>query len=188
MNDIYREPYVDMLGNAADIDPCTHFGGNVRLGRNVVIESGCSIGENTIIGHNVVMRPGTIIGANCVVGHGTVFEGDSVTGNRVTIHAQCHITKTVVIEDDVFIGPMFLGTNTVNIKHGRPNIELVLKAFHAKRACRIGACVTAYPGVVIGENAMVGFGSLITRSIPDKQLWYGHPAKYIRLVPEEEWL
>ncbi len=184
-NNIYATRYKEVLGDNGLIHPSVKFGHNVKLGHGTIIEEDCSIGDNTFIGHYVIMRPGTFIGNNCTIGHMTVFEGDAQIYDRVLIHAQCHITKDVVIEDDVFIAPFFCGANTPRIVHGR-NYELKLAGYRICRAARIGICVSVKPGVTIGENALVGVNSNVTKDIPARQIWYGNPATYRGDVSPEE--
>ncbi len=183
----YEMPYDDLLKGWHPIHPYTVFGKNVKVGQGVVIERDCKIGDNTIIAHHVVMRPKTIIGNDCVIGHLNVFEGECKIGDRVLIHAQCHITKDVVIEDDVFIAPFFLGANTMRIKHGR-DFPLVIEGYKIRRAARIGIGVLVMPGIEIGENALIGAGSLVTKNVPAREIWIGSPARKVGNVPDDELL
>jgi len=182
---IYDQPYKDLLDGVYRIHPFAKFGKNVKLGEGIVIEEGCKIGDNTIIGHYCVLRPRTIIGKDCVIGHMTVFEGECEIRDRVLIHAQCHITKDVLIEDDVFIAPFFCGANTKRIVHGR-NYPLEITGYTIKRAARIGIGVLVLPDILIGENAQIGVGSVVTKNVPDREIWYGNPAKKHGDVPEDE--
>lgn len=183
----YALPYKPLLGQCGLIHPLVKFGKNVTLGHGVIIEEGCEIGDNTLIGHYCVLRPSTKIARDCKIGHFTVFEGDSIIGDRVLIHAQCHITKGVIIEDDVFIAPFFCGANTARIVHGRSYL-LILDPYIIKRAARIAIDVLVLPGVIIGENVHVGAGSLVTRNIPDGECWLGAPAVFKSKVPKDELL
>lgn len=173
-NNPYETKYISLLESVAPVDPLTKFGKNVRLGVGVIIEKDCSIGDDSFIGHYCVLRPEVKIGKKSMIGHLTVFEGESTIGNRVLIHSQCHITKGVIIEDDVFIAPFFCGANTAQIVHGR-NYPLILEAYRIKRAARIGIGVLVLPGVVIGENAQIGVGSVVTKNVPDGECWFGNP-------------
>ena len=184
---IYERKYKDLCGDSDRIHWSTQFGENVRIGFGTVIEKDCKIGDNTIIAHNCILRPNTVIGKNCMVGHGSVFEGDVVIGNRVCVHAQCHITMGVIVEDEAWIGPMVLFTNCKNLVHGR-NIVHKYEYPIVRRGVRLGAGSKILPGVEIGENSFIGMGSLVTKNVPAKQLWLGSPAKYFRDVPEDEWL
>jgi len=181
----YRNEYIDLLGNSQAISCEISVGKNVRIGIGVVIEKGCKIGDNVIIGHHVVMRPKTIIGNDSVIGHLCVFEGCSIIGSRVLIHAQCHITKDTLIEDDVFIGTGVSTTNTNRIVHGRP-YELNIMGPRILRAARVASGVTLLPGVTIGSNALIGAGAVVTKDVPDNQVWYGNPAQYVKDVDSTE--
>jgi acetyltransferase-like isoleucine patch superfamily enzyme len=81
----------------------------------------------------------------------------------------------ITIEDDVFIGPNATFTND---KYPRSKVypEEFVQTVVKKRAS-IGANATILCGVTIGENAMIGAGSVVTRDVPDGELWYGNPAK-----------
>jgi acetyltransferase-like isoleucine patch superfamily enzyme len=163
------------------------FGKNVRLGSHVVIEENCFIGDNTIIGNGTVLRPYTSIGHNIVIGHLTVFEGDCVVGNGSLIHAQCHITKGVMIGEKVFIAPLFVGANDLQMCHARRHIlKYEEKPYHIKRGARIAIGVRVLPDIVIGENSIVGVGAVVTKDVPDFAIVYGNPAKIVGEVPENE--
>jgi acetyltransferase-like isoleucine patch superfamily enzyme len=177
----------DLLKGRPAIDDSALIGAGTRLGRNVIIEAGCVIGQNCIIGHNVVLRPETVIGPNSVIAHGCVCEGATTIGARVLIEPQCHLTKHMTIEDDVFFGTSVITTNTNRIVHGR-NIELVLAGPHIGRAARIGSGAMIGPGVRIGENALIGLGAVVTKNVPPKQIWFGNPAAFKGFVAQKELL
>jgi acetyltransferase-like isoleucine patch superfamily enzyme len=109
---------------------------------------------------------GTTVGAYCEIYKAKI-------GKNCSIQAFCYICPTTVIEDDVFIGP---GTITLNDKyppsHGKHWAPVIIK----KGASIGGGCVLL-PGVTIGEGAMIGAGSVVTKSVPKKEVWYGNPAK-----------
>jgi len=185
MKSIYSNNYIE--SNFGPIHPDVIFGKDVRVGHYVVIEEGCKIGDYCFIGNFVVLRPQTIVGSKSIISHGCVCEGQCKIGKRVLIEPQCHLTKGIVIEDDVYFGTGVSTTNTNKIVHGR-KYPLVLKAPIIKRAARIASGVTILPGVVVGENSLVAAGSVVTKDVPDKMMVMGVPAKVIREVPEDEWL
>jgi len=165
----------------------TKFGENVRIGENVVIEEGCEIGDNCFIGHNCVLRPNTIVGNNTKISHYFSSEEGAMIGNNCNIGVYSHITKDVVMEDWVFYG---IGAVTLNAKHilyGRDG-DTILEAPRICYGARIGAQVTIMPGVVIGKEALIGARSLVTRDVPEKECWVGSPAKFVKVVPVEEYL
>lgn len=186
-SNLYKKAYKLVLGSNDLIHYATKFGENVKLGHGVIIDEDCVVGNDTFIGHHVVLRSHTRIGNNCMIGHLVVCEGNATIGNRVTIHDQSHITKGAIIEDDVFIAPGLFGANTPKIVHGR-NFPLVLKPYKVKRAARIGMAVTILPGLIIGENSLVGAGSVVTHNVPDGEIWFGNPATKHGDVPKDELL
>ena len=164
-------------------------GKGTKIEDTAVIQENCEIGENCFIGHYVVMRPNTKIGNDTVIGHLTVFEGDCSVGSKCLIHAQCHITRGAVIEDLVFIAPMFCGCNDNYMVHNRRHIKpFIVNGYTIKRAARIGAGVKVLPGVTIGENAIVGVGSIVTRNVMPGTVFYGSPGRIKGLVDKIEHL
>lgn len=96
-----------------------------------------------------------------------------VIGNRVRIGAFAFLCEGVTIEDNCFIGPRFTATNDKYPPSGKDQWKPIL----IKKGARIGSAVTVLPGVVIGENALVGAGSVVSKSIPAGETWCGVPAK-----------
>lgn len=171
------------------IDPTARIGKDTRIQPTAIIEEGCEIGDNCFIGHYVVMRPGTKIGDNTVIGHGTVFEGNCSVGSGCLVHAQCHITMGATIEDKVFIAPMFCGANDPDMLHQRRHLkDFVPQGYTIKHGARIGIGVLVLPGVVIGENSVVGVGAVVTKNVPPFAKVYGCPARIQDIVPQEEWV
>ena len=146
------------------------------------------MGENVFIGENVVIRNGCIIGDNVVIGHNTVIEEDVVIREGTRIQAMCYITKGMLIEGNVFIGPCFQSTNDKQImSHGRG--EFKIEAPRILYGARIGGGVILLPGVTIGRNAMIGAGSVVIDDVGEGELWYGaKKAQFKGMVPAEEWL
>lgn len=166
---------------------------SVKIGKNTMIEEtaiiqeGCEIGDNCFIGHHVVMRPKTKIGNNTVIGHLTVFEGECEVGSDCLIHAQCHITKGAVIEDKVFIAPGFVGCNDNDMLHQRRHLkEFVPNGYRICRGARLGAGVLVLPGVIIGENAKIGVGTVVTRNVAPLCVVYGSPGRVRGFIAQEE--
>lgn len=135
------------------------------------------IGAGTKIWQFCVVLPGAIIGDDCNINAQVFIENDVVIGNRVTIKPGVQIWDGMRIEDDVFIGPNATFTND-----SRPRSKQYLASYPITRLhknCSIGANATILPGLEIGSFAMVGAGSVVTRSVPDRALVVGHPAKIV---------
>ncbi len=178
--------YQQIENSKSYIHITAHLGDNSRVGWFTVIDQHCYIGNNVFIGNNCTIKDYTRICSNSVIGHNVVIEEDVTIGNDVTIQPLSYITKGATIEDNVFIGPCFCGANTKKIVHGR-NYPLVLEPYIIRRAVRIGAHVTILPGVVIGENALIGAGSLVVKNVPPREKYIGTPVYWIGgNVPAEE--
>lgn len=104
-----------------------------------------------------------------------VFLGKNVFANHnLTIMS----LGTVTIEDGVMLGPE-VGLFTVN--HEPKNIRTVMtREIHIKKNAWIGARVSILPGVTIGENAIVGTGSVVTKDVPDNAVVVGVPARIVK--------
>ena len=113
-----------------------------------------------------------IIGDNCKIGSYTEM-GHVILGNNVSVGAHSFIPEGVIVEDNVFIGPRFCGTNDMYPPSGKEEWGKIL----IKMGARIGANVTVLPGVVIGEGALIGAGSIVTKNVPDGETWKGNPAR-----------
>lgn len=132
------------------------------------------IGENTNIWQFCVVLPDAQIGSNCNICAGVVIENDVIIGNNVTIKSGVQVWDGVTIEDNVFIGPNVSFTNDLV-----PRSKVYPKSFAktlVKRGASIGANSTIIAGHTIGEYAMIGAGSVVTKDIPDRTLWFGNPA------------
>src|SRR5438093_12337464 len=123
---------------------------------------GCKIGKNTKIDSYVYIEEGVTIGDNC------------------KIRPFVFIPTGVVIENDVFIAPNVTFTND---KHPSAQGEWTLLNTRVKKHASIGAGSTINPGVQIGENALIGSGSVVTKNIPDNAIAVGVPAKIIGSRP-----
>jgi acetyltransferase-like isoleucine patch superfamily enzyme len=89
----------------------------------------------------------------------------------------------VTIEDDVFIGPNVVFTDDPHPMLC-PKYKECLGGVTVKRLARIGANCTLLPGVVIGENSLIGAGSVVTKNIPPNSVAAGSPAKVIKHIDE----
>ena len=106
-----------------------------------------------------------------------VFMGKNVFANHgLTVMS----VGTITIEDGVMLGPE-VGLFTVN--HEPKNIRVIMtKEILIKKNAWIGARVNILPGVTIGENAIVGTGSIVTKDIPDNAIAVGNPARIIKFI------
>lgn len=131
------------------------------------VQPGVRIGAGTRVGTFTLIHQGAIVGENCTIGsHANIC--DCRIGNRVSIQTACHITRGVIIEDDVFIGP---GVITMNDK-----LTGLANAFpRIMSGAKVGGGSVILPGVTIGRNALVGAGSVVSRDVPDGATLLGYP-------------
>ena len=139
------------------------------------------IGNNTSIWQYAVILAKAVIGDNCNINCHTFIENDVLVGNNVTVKSGIYLWDGIVIEDDVFLGPNVVFTNDL-----RPRSKQYIYPIKTvvKKGASIGANSTILAGVTIGEYAMSGTASNITRDVPSHALVYGNPAKVKGWVDE----
>lgn len=138
-----------------------------------------NIGENTNIWQFCVVLPEAKIGKNCNICSHCFIENDVVIGNNVTIKYGVAIHNQTIIEDNVFIGP-----NAVILHDRYPvsrNCDAKIEKTIFKQGCSIGGNVTILPGVTIGENAIIGAGSVVTKDVKPNSIMVGNPAKLLKM-------
>jgi len=133
------------------------------------------IGDNTSIWQFCIIESNAIIGSDCNICSHCFIESGAVIGNRVTIKNGVYVWDGIHIEDDVFIGPNVTFTNDRNPKSKNKNF--VLESTKVMKGAAIGANATILPGICIGENAVVGAGSVVTKDVLANTIVKGNPAK-----------
>jgi acetyltransferase-like isoleucine patch superfamily enzyme len=155
------------MSEFVSINPDVKLGPGVKLSRFINLY-GCEIGSNTKIGAFVEIQKNAIVGANCKISsHSFICEG-------------------VQIEDDVFIGHNVTFINDpyprATTRGGKMQTEddWLLERTCVKRGASIGSGATILSNIIIGENAMVGAGSVVTRDVPAYAICVGNPARVLR--------
>jgi len=148
------------------------------------IYAGSTFGDHVQTGQGASIREDNIIGNDVSIGTNAVLEFGNRIGNRVRIHSLCFL-EMVTIEDDVFIVPNVVFTADPHPMKC-PRYLDCLGGVTVKRLARIGANTTILPGITIGENSLVGAGSVVTKDVPDHMVVAGAPAKVIKRVDELE--
>jgi len=148
---------------------------SVFVHNNAIVENGAKIGARTRVWAFVHILPGAIIGEDCNICDHVFIENDVVIGDRVTIKCGGYVWDGVTIEDDVFIGPNVTFTNDPfpRSKHYPEKFTPT----RVRKGASIGANATILPGIVIGQNAMIGAGSVVTKDVSPNAIVVGNPAK-----------
>lgn len=142
------------------------------------------IGRGTRVWAFAHVLPQAVIGEDCNICDHVFIENDVVLGDRVTIKCGVQLWDGVRLEDDVFVGPNVTFTNDP-MPRSRQRPEQFTQTL-VRRGASIGANATILPGVIIGEGAMVGAGSVVTRSVPPYAVVVGNPARILRYVDSTE--
>lgn len=138
-----------------------------------------NIGNDTKIWQFCVVLKNAIIGKNCNICSHVFIENDVKIGNNVTIKCGVQVWDGIEIEDNVFVGPNVTFTNDRNPKS--QNKDWILEKTIVKKGASIGANATILPGITIGENALIGAGSVVTKDVVANSKVVGNPAKEINI-------
>jgi UDP-2-acetamido-3-amino-2,3-dideoxy-glucuronate N-acetyltransferase len=138
------------------------------------VDSDVSIGDNTKIWHFSYVQSGASIGENCSIGQNVNVGNNVKIGNHVKIQNNVSVYEGVELEDFVFCGPSMVFTN---IKVPRSEFPQRGTEFYSKtlvkKSASIGANATIVCGVTIGEYAMIGSGTVVTKDVPAYALVVG---------------
>lgn len=156
--------------------PLQRIAPDVRLGKNVRLHGfvnlyGCEIGDDVKIGTFVEIQKGVKI------------------GNRCKISSHTFICEGVTLEDEVFIGHNVVFTNDLHPRATNADGQMQTDADWSclptlvKRRASIGSGVTLLCGITIGENAMIGAGSVVTKDVPPGAIAVGNPARIVKMLP-----
>lgn len=191
------------LGSAVSVGPYTIIHDNVEIGDNSSIGSHCEIGVATslgdgsplrigdganirshsilyesssfgdklVTGHRITVRENTRAGHNLQIGTLCDIQGDCTIGDYVRFHSNVHIGKCSVIEDFVWIFPYVVLTND---PHPPSN---VLKGVTLRRFSVVATMSTVLPGVEVGEGALIGACTNVTRDVAPQRIVSGNPGE-----------
>lgn len=134
-----------------------------------------NIGKDTKIWQFCVVLEKAKIGSNCNINAQCLIENEVVIGDNVTIKSGVQVWDGVRLEDNAFIGPNVTFTNDL-APRSKQYPDSFLKTVVQKNAS-IGANSTIIAGINVGQNAMIGAGSVVTKDVPEYGLVYGNPAR-----------
>jgi UDP-2-acetamido-3-amino-2,3-dideoxy-glucuronate N-acetyltransferase len=155
----------------------------IRIHPTAEVSTGAKIGEGTSIWHHAQIREGAIIGKNCIIGKGVYIDAKVTIGDNVKIQNYVSVYHGVILEDGVFVGPHVCFTNDLKPRAINPDGSLksaddwVLSPTYIRKGAALGANSTIRCGISIGEWAMIGAGSVVTKDVPNHGLVWGNPAR-----------
>lgn len=161
-----------------------------RIRPTALIEDGARIGPRTAIWDQVHIRAPSTIGADCIIGEKTYIAYQVSIGDRVKINAQVYICAGVTIETGVMVSAGVIFTNDKFPRATTPDLASLLPSepgedmlqTRVAEGATLGAGAVIGPGIHIGRFAVVGMGSVVTRSVPDYHLVFGNPARFAGVV------
>ena len=153
-----------------------------------LVAPGAKIGDDTRVWAFANVLDGAVIGSKCNICDGCFVEGGAVIGNNVTLKNQVAVWQGVTLEDDVFVGH---GVTFINDLYPRATAgdgklqteaDWKVETTLVKKGASIGSGSTILARVIIGENAIVGAGSVVTKDVPPGAVVAGNPARLLRFV------
>lgn len=162
----------------------TKIGERCVIGANAVIYAGVHLGDDVLIGDGTCIRENTDVGDGTVIGSNCTVQNGAKIGKRVKIVDLSHITFDCVIGDEAFIS---VGVYTMNDNSMQRGGEVVGPKIGAR--ARVGGGALLLPGVLVGEDAVVGAGAVVTHNVAPGTQVMGVPArtKEEKVYPQE-WL
>lgn len=164
----------------------TVIGAGSVVSAGCVVYTGTIIGKNTLLGDMASLREGCVVGDHCVIARNVSVNYNTQIGSYTKIMDNSHITGNAVIEEHVFISALVVTTNDNAMGKGGAYEEEREKGPCIKRGAAVGAAANILPGVVIGNEAVVGAGSVVTKDVPDRKVVMGIPARIVREVDSEK--
>ncbi|MFH1314543.1 MAG: acyltransferase [Candidatus Eisenbacteria bacterium] len=160
----------------------TIIGNGAVIRSHSVIYAGNVIGDDFQCGHQVFMREANTIGNNVSIGTQCGVEHHVEIGDNVRIQGQTGIAEYSFLEEGCWLGPQVITTNTFHPLC--PKVKECLLGPTIKKRAIIGASVTLYPRVVVGERALVGAGCVVMKDVPPNAVLMSRPSKVVGSIFE----
>ena len=171
-------------GTAREL-PRLVLGRAVTIGAGCIIYRGASIADSAFFGDLATVREDVTIGEGTIIGRGATIENKVKIGKKTKIESNAYITAFSSVGDYCFVAPCvvfsndnYLGRTEERKKH--------FKGPTLKKGARIGAGAVLLPGVIIGEDALVAAGAVVTKNVAPRITVVGAPAREWRSVPKEQ--
>ncbi|MEZ5358017.1 MAG: DapH/DapD/GlmU-related protein [Candidatus Zixiibacteriota bacterium] len=176
----------------AQLPPC-EIDSDCIIGTGAILYRGSTIGRKVLIADLATVRENVIIGDFTIVGRGAAIENFCTIGRYCKLETNVYITAYSNLADRVFVAPCVATSNDNFVGRTEKRFEH-FKGVIAARGARIGVNATILPGKIIGEDALVAAGALVTKDVPPQQIVANTAgdisvkAKPIRSVPDDQLL
>jgi acetyltransferase-like isoleucine patch superfamily enzyme len=166
----------------------TNIGDNCVIGANAVIYADVTIGNNSMVCDTACIREEGRIGSFTIIAQGVTINYNAIIGNHVKVMDNTHLTGNITVEDGCFIGMLVTTANDNSMGRRFKGIsgDYVEKGPIIRSFVTVGQGACLLPGIEIGENAIIGANSVVTKNVAPRTLVLGVPAKFKRnLRPDE---
>lgn len=168
-------PSADYYDDPAGYSPrrCTIGAGSI-IRSHTVVYAGATLGAHFESGHHVTVREGSRIGSSVRVGTRSDLQGNLEIGDHSRLHSNVFVAQGTTVEDLVWLLP-----NVTLANDPHPPSDSCTRGPTVRRFAVVSAGATVFPGVDIGEGAVVGAGSLVRENVPAHSVAYGVPARVV---------
>lgn len=167
------------------VDKSFKHGENFKIGHNCVIEEDVVVGNDVTLGHHVMLKKGTRFGNNIDFADYCVTTGACWVGNNFAARTGAILSKSVIVEDNVFYGPGVVTNHTKHVSHMRPDMKKEQLITVIGFGAILGTQVSVVAGVDIAPLSIVGGGAVIVKDLTESGIYVGNPAKKIMELPED---
>ncbi len=165
----------------------TRVGDDCIIGTHVVVYAGAIIGRKVLIADLSTVRENVTIGDFTIIGRGVAVENYCRIGSYCKLETNVYLTAYSELDDRVFMAPCVATSNDNYVGRTEERFKH-FKGITVRRGGRVGLNATILPGKIVGADALVGAGSVLTKDAPDRKIVVGSPAKVVRDVPPEQLL
>lgn len=162
-------------------------GDDAIIGAGAIVYAGSKLGVGVLIADTAAVREDVVIGDYTIIGRNATIENKVTVGSRCKIQTNVYICAYSTLGDDCFIAPCVATSNDNYAGRWKERVKYY-KGVTVESGGRIAVNATILPGKIIGGEAMVGAGSVVTKDVAPESVVCGNPARVLRSVPANQLL